>query len=107
MSNLSPKSPIGEIQLVFVSRHIWQEVSDSESTTNFGKCNNTGGIERFSAREIFEKILKVSHFYLGFSLHKNNNQIKHIQRVSLEFSELASENLDKSLKDTENSDKML
>jgi len=67
----------------------------------------TGGIERSSAREIFGKILKVSHFYLGFSLYKNNNQIKHIHRVSLEFSELASENLDKSLKDTENSDKML
>jgi len=27
----------------------------------------TGGIERFSAQEIFGKILKVSHFYLGFS----------------------------------------
>jgi len=67
----------------------------------------TGGIERFSASEIFRKILKVSHFYLGFSPHKNFSQMKHIQRVSLEFSELASENLDKSAKDSENYDKML
>jgi len=43
-------------------------------------------IERFSAKENFVKILKVSHFYLGFSPDKNNKQIKHVQRVSLELS---------------------
>jgi len=48
---------------------------------------STRGIERFSAKEIFEKILKVSHFHLGFSPAQINNQIKHSQRVSLEFSE--------------------
>jgi len=40
---------------------------------------NTGGIERFSAQEIFGKILKVNHFYLGFSPDKKNNQIKNSQ----------------------------
>jgi len=34
---------------------------------------NTGGIEKFSAEEIFGKISKVSHFYLGFSPEQNNN----------------------------------
>jgi len=57
----------------------------------------TGGIKRFSAKEIFGKILKVSHIYLGFSPDKNNNQIKHSQRVSLEFSESNFENSDKAL----------
>jgi len=28
---------------------------------------NTGGIKKFSDKESFGKILKVSHFYLGFS----------------------------------------
>jgi len=46
---------------------------------------NTGGIERFSAKENFQKILKVSHFYLGFSANKNNDEIKHSQRVSLDL----------------------
>jgi len=55
----------------------------------------------------FEKILKVSHFYLGFSPDKNNKQIKHVQRVSLEFSESAFKNLDKSLKESKNSDELL
>jgi len=33
-----------------------------------GTC--TGGIERFLAKENFRKILKVSHFYSGFSSNK-------------------------------------
>jgi len=41
----------------------------------------TRGIERFSTKEIFGKILKVSHFYLGFSPDKNNKEIQHSQRV--------------------------
>ena len=67
----------------------------------------TGGIKRFSAKENFEKILKVSHLYLGFSPDKNIKQIKHVQRVSLEFSESAFKTLDKSLKESENSVKIL
>jgi len=43
----------------------------------------TGSIEKFSACENFRKILKVGHFYLGFSPNKKNNEIKHSQRVSL------------------------
>jgi len=49
---------------------------------------DSGGIEKFSAKEHFGKILKVSHFHLGFSPDKSNNQIQHSQRVSSEFSEL-------------------
>jgi len=30
----------------------------------------TGEIEKFSAKENFRKLLKVSHFYLGFSSNK-------------------------------------
>ena len=58
-------------------------------------------------KEFFEKLVKVSQFYLGFLPDKNNKQIKHVQRVSLEFSELAFKNLDKSLKEPDNSDEML
>jgi len=47
----------------------------------------TGGIEKFLAKENFRKILNVSHFYSGFSLNKNHNQIKHSNRVTLEFSD--------------------
>jgi len=53
----------------------------------------TGGIGRFSAQEIFGKISKVSHFYLGFLPDKYNNS----QRVSLELSESDFENFDKTL----------
>jgi len=34
---------------------------------------------------ILDQILKVSHFYLGISPNKNNNEIKHSQRVSFSF----------------------
>ena len=37
----------------------------------------TGGIEKFSAKENLGKILKVSHFYLGFSPYENNDEIRH------------------------------
>jgi len=47
---------------------------------------NTGGRKRYSSKENFVKILKVSHFSLGFSFNKNNNEIKHFQRVLLDFS---------------------
>jgi len=47
----------------------------------------TGGIEKFSAKENFGKILKVSHFYLGFSWNEGHNKIKHSYQVSSEFSE--------------------
>ena len=46
----------------------------------------TGGIEKFSSKENFRKILKVSHFYLGFSWNENYNNIKHSHEVSSEFS---------------------
>jgi len=49
------------------------------------KPRSTGGIEEFSANENIRKILKVSHFYLGFSPNKNNDEIKHSQSVSLSF----------------------
>jgi len=55
-------------------------------------------MEKFPALENFGKMLKVSHFYLGFSLDKNNNQIKHSQSVLLEFSELDFETLIKHYK---------
>jgi len=46
----------------------------------------TGGITKFLAKENFRKILKVSHFSLGFSLDEKCNKIKTSQRVSPEFS---------------------
>ena len=45
----------------------------------------TGGIERFSARKNFSKILQVSHFHLGFSTGKNNHEIIYSHRVSWRF----------------------
>ena len=56
---------------------------------------------------MFGKILKVSHFNLRFLLDKNNNQIKHSQKVSLEFSESDFKNFDNTLQEPQNSDKML
>jgi len=35
-----------------------------------GCSSPTGGIEKFSPKENFRKILKVNHFYLGFSSNK-------------------------------------
>jgi len=46
----------------------------------------TGGITKFSAKENFRKILKVSHFSLGFSLDEKCDKIKTSHRVSAEFS---------------------
>jgi len=34
--------------------------------------NKTGGIEKLSAKVNFSKILKVNHFYLGFSSNKKS-----------------------------------
>jgi len=45
----------------------------------------TRGVERFSANENFGKILKVSYFYLGFSLDENHNGIKHSLSILSEF----------------------
>jgi len=50
------------------------------------KQHETGGIEKFSAKENLGKILKVSHFYLGFSPYENNDEIGHSYRGVLEFS---------------------
>ena len=46
----------------------------------------TGGITKFSAKEILRKILKVSHFSLRYSLDEKCNKINTSQRVSPEFS---------------------
>ena len=45
----------------------------------------TGGITKFSAKENFRKILKVSHLSLGFSLDENCNKISTSHRVLPEF----------------------
>ena len=46
----------------------------------------TGDIEKFSVKENFRKILKVSHFYLEFSCNKNHDKITHSHRIFSEFS---------------------
>ena len=46
----------------------------------------TRGTIKFSAKEIFRKILKVSHFSLRFSLNEKCDKIKTSHRVSPEFS---------------------
>jgi len=56
-----------------------------------------GGIERFSARKNFSKILQVGHFHLGFSLGKNNNEIIHSHRVLLEILDPDLENTNETL----------
>ena len=58
---------------------------------------HTGGIEKFSTKENSRKILKLSHFYLVFSPNKNNDEIKHSQRVSLEFLDQDLENFNETL----------
>jgi len=58
---------------------------------------HTGGIERFSARKNFSKILQVSHFHLGFSSGKNNNEIIHFHRVVLEILDPDLENTNETL----------
>jgi len=69
--------------------------------------SDTGGIERFSAQETFRKILKVSHFYLAFSLDENYDEIEHSHSILSEFpdsyrdlssfSESDSQNFDETL----------
>jgi len=54
---------------------------------------STGDIERFSPQEN----LKGQPLYSGFSLDKNNNQIKQSQRASPEPSESDFKNFDKTL----------
>jgi len=46
----------------------------------------TGGIRKFSAKDNFRKILKVSHVSLGFSLDEKCDKIKTSHRVLPEFS---------------------
>jgi len=41
----------------------------------------TGGITKFSAKENFRKILKVSHFYLAFSPDENHDEIEHYHSI--------------------------
>jgi len=67
----------------------------------------TGGIKKFLAKENFQKILKVSHFYLGFLVTQNNNEIKHSQRVSLDFFSPNGENSNLIPYEPENSEKIL
>ena len=57
----------------------------------------TGGIERFSARKNFSKILQVSHFHLEFSLAKKNNETIHSHRVLLEILDPDLENTNETL----------
>jgi len=58
---------------------------------------NIGGIEKFSVRKIFGKILQVGHFNLGFSPGKNNNETIHSQRVLLEILDPDLENTNETL----------
>jgi len=54
----------------------------SATTLEQPVCSHyTGDMEKFHPR----KSLKVSYIYLGFSPDKNNNEVKHSQRLSLEF----------------------
>jgi len=57
---------------------------------------DTGGKEEFSANENIRKILKVSHFYLELLPNKNNDEIKHSQRVLLKFLDQTVKTLIKS-----------
>jgi len=67
----------------------------------------TGGIERFSVNENFGKILKVSHFHLGFSLDENHDEIKYSHTILSEFLD-SYRVLSKFLKsDSENSNETL
>ena len=59
--------------------------------------NITRGIERFSARKYFSKILQVGHFHLGFSPCKNNNEMIHSHRVLLKIVDLYFENTNETL----------
>jgi len=63
----------------------------------------TRDMEKFSTKENFRIILKVSHFYLVFSPNKNNDEIKHSQHVSLEFLDQDLENFNETLYESENS----
>ena len=52
----------------------------------------TGVIERFSARNNFSKSLQVSHFHLGFSPGKSNNEMIHFHRILVEILDPGLEN---------------
>jgi len=64
---------------------------------------HTGGVTKFSAKENFRKILKVSHFSLGFSLDEKCDKVEtsngvsavfsYSYRVSLVFQDLGSKSL--------------
>ena len=71
--------------LTFTGDHLTHLVLIFEYAMDGSALWNTGGIEKFSAKENFRKILNISHFYSGFSLKKNHNEIKHSQKVSLDF----------------------
>jgi len=58
----------------------------------------TRGMERFSARKNFSKILQVSHFHLGFSPGKNNNEIIYSHRVLLEILDPDIENTNETMR---------
>ena len=65
---------------------LYESMSRRVNALGIAKGSYTGGIKKFSCKENFGKILKVSHFSLGFSLNKNNTENKHFQRVLLDFS---------------------
>ena len=68
---------------------------------------DTGGIERFLAKENSGKILKVSHFHLEFSLDENYDEIEHSQPILSEFPD-SFRDLSRLLKaDSENSNESL
>ena len=59
--------------------------------------SNTRGIERFSARKNFSKILQVSHFRLGYLLGKKKDDIIHFYKVLLGILDPAVENTNETL----------
>jgi len=62
-----------------------------------GIFHYTRGTERFPARKFFGEILQVSHFHLGFSPGKYNNEIIDSHGVLFEILDPALENTNKTL----------
>ena len=77
---------------IVVSHLFLMSYQGSAATPSF-----TRGIERFSARKYFSKILQVGHFHLGFSSCKNNNEMIHSHRVLLNIVDLYLENTNETL----------
>ena len=106
--------PSGPLPDTLNLNNCWYQHSDpsthifpSSSHLKSHPTPDTGGIEKFSAKENFGKILKVSHFNLGFSSNKNHNEIKHSQRVSLIFLDSNLEYSNETICEPENPDENL